>query len=97
MSEQTEHTARPLTPAQPPPAPYMNRVLDDRFSESEWEKKMPHIAWRDPARLEGEDGAKGLGCRFCILRHGIHGSRIRDLPQTLAEHQAHMQQYHPKP
>jgi hypothetical protein len=35
----------------------------------------------------------GLGCRFCIARHGIQAHQIPALPQTIAEFHSHMKSF----
>lgn len=78
------------------PIPYRtDRTLDSRFTDAEWERKLPEIKWRDPAPITSTDGARGYACRFCLARYGIYGSKIAQLPKTRAEHEAHMTQYHP--
>lgn len=65
------------------------------FTDAQWEAKLPGIAWREPLPIE-TDGERGLGCKFCLARHGLKGSEVATLPKTRADFDKHMRDHHPR-
>lgn len=72
------------------------------LSESDCMHDMPWIQWRKPETVsvfasfdDPSSGvvATGLMCRFCTAMYGIGGTQVRDLPQTRAEFDEHMQEH----
>lgn len=61
--------------------------------EEQLERAYPRITWRLPVRIASPQGT-GLGCRFCIARHGIRAHEIPALPQSIAEFHSHMKDFH---
>jgi hypothetical protein len=61
--------------------------------EQALERAYPRIEWRLPIRMASPQGT-GLGCRFCIARHGIKAHEIPALPQTISEFHSHMKTFH---
>jgi hypothetical protein len=64
----------------------------ETFAEA-LERAYPRITWRLPMRMASPEGT-GLGCRFCIARHGIKAHEIPALPQTISEFHSEMKDFH---
>ncbi len=61
--------------------------------EEQLERAYPWIEWRKPLHAASPQG-KGIGCRYCIARHGLKAAEIPALPQTIAEFHAHLRDSH---
>lgn len=61
---------------------------------ADYERRFPHIRWREPIRLTRVDGESGYACRVCIAAEGLRASKIPDLPDDPGEIWRHLQEVH---
>jgi len=53
------------------------------------------IRWREPIKVSMPDKT-GWACRICIARHGLKGTDVHRLFDTLEEAHAHIDTAHPE-
>ena len=71
--------------------PPLGRAAD--LSDAELVATLPSIPWGTAVPVR-TPAAHGLGCRFCIARHGLRASDVEKLPQDREAWEAHMREHH---
>ena len=67
--------------------------LPEHPNEEQLERFYPDTQWREPNMYEA-DGMAVLVCHYCTAMHGLKGTKIEDVPRTVAQFREHLRKVH---